>query len=313
MRIVEAAACLGHGNRRVLAGQHQVVERALRAGEFAIRREGARDVAGIAIQFAARVDQHQLARLHRRLVRAIVQHAGVVARRDDGVIRHILRAAVAELMQQLGIEVVFAHILARPQHARRTLHGTHMRPRADDARAAHDVEFMPILHQPHVVQQQAQIALLGGAHRAKTHAGTHPVQPTFDLRGQALVRGERIPHALAVFQQTRHACRQLGNRIRRIHAQRRHGGLGAQAVAVPDFALQILGLAEQRARAIRRQHQAGVGLGEAGQIVEIAVMPIQKAVVAVALALGRRGDDGNAALAKLGGQAGASPGINRCG
>ena len=64
------------------------------------------------------------------------------------------------------------------------------------------------------------------------------------------------------------------------------GGRVAQAVAVPDLALQVLGLAEQRAAAVVRQHQAGAGLGEAGQVIEVAVEAVDVAGVAVAQVLG---------------------------
>ncbi len=80
--------------------------------------KGARDVAGVAVELAAGVDQHQLAVAHRRRIGAVMQHAGVGAGRDDGTVGRVLRAAEAELMQQLGVEVVLAHVLALAQHAR---------------------------------------------------------------------------------------------------------------------------------------------------------------------------------------------------
>ena len=311
MRVVEAGAGPGGGHGRFLAGQHQVVERALRAGEAAIGREGAGDVAGVAVELAAGVDQHQLARAHRGGVGAVVQHAGIGAGRDDGVVRHGLRALAAEFVQQLGVEVVFAHVLAGAQHAGAALHGADVGLSTDGGSAAHHVLLVGILHQPHLVQQRAEVALLARAERAEAHPRPHLAEPAFHAGGQALMRGEGEPDAAAVFQQARQLRFQRGRRVRGIHAQGGDGGLGAQPVAVPYLALQILGLAEQRACAVRSQHQAGAGLGEAGQVIEVTVVPVKKVAVAVARAFLGRGDDGDAAFAQLRGEAGAALDIER--
>jgi hypothetical protein len=98
-----------------------------------------------------------------------------------------------------------------------------------------------------------------------------------------------------------------------VDAERRGRGLGAEAVAVPDLALQVLRRAEQRGAAVARQHQPGVGLGEAGQVIEVAVVPVQEVGVAVARALGRGRDDGDAVLAELRGEARAALGVDRGG
>src|SRR5260370_32375401 len=71
-------------------------------------------------------------------------------------------------------------------------------------------------------------------------------------------------------------------------------------------------LAEQHAGAVGGQHEAGIGLGKAGQVVEVAVVAVQVAGVPVALALGSGGNDGDAASAQLGGQACAALSVNRC-
>jgi hypothetical protein len=85
---------------------------------------------------------------------------------------------------------------------------------------------------------------------------------------------------------------------------------GPRRKAVPDLALQVLGRAEQRGAAVARQHQPGVGLGEAGQVIEVAVVAKQEVAVAVALALGRGRDDGDAVLAQLRGEARAALGVD---
>jgi hypothetical protein len=48
---------------------------------------------------------------------------------------------------------------------------------------------------------------------------------------------------------------------------------------------------------------------KAGQVIKVAVVAVEKVAVAVALAFGRGGDDGDAAFTELGGQARAALGV----
>ena len=155
-------------------------------------------------------------------------------------------------MQQLGIEVVFAHVLALAQHARRQLHRAHMGAGADLRRAAHDVLLVRVLDQPHLVEHGAQVALLFGAQRAVAHARAHLVEPAADPRLQPLMDREGIPDRVAVFQQLGQLRVEFADRMRRIDAQRRRRGFGAQPIAVPDFALQVLGRAKRACSCRRR-------------------------------------------------------------
>ncbi len=309
VRVVEARARLRGGHGRMLAREHEVVHVALRPREAAVGREGARDVAGIAVQLAAGVDQHQFARAHGRSIGAVVQHAGIGTGSDDGVVRHRLRAVAAELVQQFGVEVVFAHVLAGAQHARAALHGTDVGACADAGGPAHHVLLVRVLHQPHLVEQGAEVSLLRRTERAEAHAGAHLLQPAVHPRRQTLVRGEGEPHPLPVFEQPRQQQLQLRRRVRGVHAQRLHGRVGPQPVAVPDLALQVLGLAKERGTPFRGKHQPGLGFGESGEVVEVAVVPVEVIGVPVAQMLGRRGDDGDAALAQQGGEVGATAGM----
>ncbi|MNV39880.1 hypothetical protein D3C71_1314720 [compost metagenome] len=311
VRVVEAGTRLGGSHGGILAGQHQVVQRTLGACKCAVGGEGARDVAGVAVQLAARVDQHQLAIAHGGRIGAVVQHAGVRARRHDGAVGRVLRARLAKRVQQLGIEVVFAHILPGAQHAGRALHGADVGLRADGACAAHDVLLMRVLEQAHLVEQRAQVVLFCGADGAIAHTAAHHVEPALHPRRQSAVRGKRVPDAGRVFEQARQLAVQLGHRMSRVHSQRSGRGGRAEAVAIPDLALQVLGLAKQRAAAIVGQHQASTRLGEASQVVEVTVVAEQKVAVAVARALQRRRNDGNAPGAQLGSQVRAALGVDR--
>ena len=146
---------------------------------------------------------------------------------------------------------------------------------------------------------------------AHAHAVAHLGQPGFHLSGQPGVGGKWKPHALGVFKQPRQPGVDVGAGEGLVDTQRGHGRLGTQPVAVPDLALEVLGLAEQRALPIALEHQARVGLGETGQVIEVAVMPVKEIRVAIALAQRRRGDDGHGLGSQLGSQARAALGINR--
>ena len=210
MRVVETVAGFGRGNRRVLARQHQVVQRALGARELATGGEGAGDVAGVAVELATGIDQHQVAGMNRRHVGAVVQHAGVGAGRHDRAVRGVLRTAEPELVQQFGIEVVLAYILAVTQHAGAELHRADVGARADLRGTSHHVLLVRILDEPHFVEGAAEVSLFFRAQRAKSHASAYRLQPAVDTRFESLVRRERIPDGRFVFEQPG----QLGVEIR---------------------------------------------------------------------------------------------------
>ena len=73
------------------------------------------------------------------------------------------------------------------------------------------------------------------------------------------------------------------------------------AKTVPDFAFAVLHATEQYALRLIAgdQHQHGLGLGEARQVIEIAVVAIRIMRVAIARAFGRRRNEGDAALHAL--------------
>ena len=91
----------GRGLRR----EDDFVYLALGGGEALAYRERARDVRGVAGELAAGVDQHQVAGVQRRIVRHVVQHAGIGAAGDDRPVGGEFRAVAAELVQQLGLEL----------------------------------------------------------------------------------------------------------------------------------------------------------------------------------------------------------------
>ena len=284
---------------------------ALRAGELAVGREGAGDVAGVAVELAAGVDQHQLAVAHR----ARRRRGSAARRRWRRRPRWSRRPGTASRGWRNSCSSSASRWYSRTSWPSRsmaalTLHGANVGPRADLRGAAHGGLLVGVFDQAHLVEQAAQVALLLGAQRAIAHAGAHRLQPAVDAAFQPCVGRKRVPDGAPVFQQPG----QLRRPARSPRRPRRTpsapmAALGPQAVAVPDFALQVFGLAKQRGLAVARDDQPGVGLGEAGQVIKVAVVPEQKVAVAVAGALGRGGNDGNAAGPQLGGEAGAAFGV----
>ncbi|MCY1291369.1 hypothetical protein D9M70_405550 [compost metagenome] len=246
MRHVVGHAGAGFGDRGFLRRHHQVIQLALRGRKASRHREGAGDVRSVAVELAAGVDQAQVAILQLGRAGAVVQHAGIGAGGDDRVVGHALRAVAAELIEQLGFEVVFAQARARG------LHRAHMGPGGDFARAAHDGQFARVLEQPHLVKHRADI----DRHRRRGHAGTalhaHGVEPAAHLHVGAGRLGQRVSDLRAVGQQRRQRRVDLFDRMRLVEAERGARPFGAVAETVPDLALLVLGAAEQ---------DAAVGIG----------------------------------------------------
>ena len=127
----------------------EVVQRALLFREAAVDREGARDVGRVVAVFGAGIDQHQVARARGRVVRAVMQHAGIRAGADDAAVGRF-GVVGAEHALQFGLQFEFAHARARDAH--RGL----VRDDADVGGALHQLDFVGRLEQPHLVEQMAE-------------------------------------------------------------------------------------------------------------------------------------------------------------
>ena len=186
-------------NGGLLGGQHQVVQLSLGGGKCAIGWKRSGNVAGITIELTSGINQNQFTVADRASVGAIVQHARVGASRHDGAISGVLRAMKAKFVQELGIQVVLAHFKARLDHGRRAFHGSHVCTSANLCSAPHDVLFMRVFDQTHLVQNTAYVALLLWAQRAITDPGSHGAQTGFDAGRQLFVRGKGVPNHRFVF------------------------------------------------------------------------------------------------------------------
>ena len=272
---------------RVLRGEYQLVDLALRAAEAPVHREGARDVRGIAVELAAGIDQQQIAVAQRRIVEYVVQHAGIGAPRHDRRVGGKLRAAAAEFIQQLGLDLV---LVASGPHG---LHGPAVRRGGDARRAPHDRLLVRVLHHAHVVDQRAHV--LDSVRRGDTgaHPGAHRVQPLHGARVPFRVVADRVIERGLILEQAGERFVERFDRVRGVETEALARRLGAIAKPLPDLAFLAAGAAKkQRLRRLAGDDdQGGAGLGEAGQIIKVAVEAVRVVRVAVAHALGRGRND----------------------
>ena len=99
--------------------QHQLINIPLRPAEFSGNRKRAGDIGGVTFQFAAGIDQHQIALFQQRRILPIVQHAGIGTGGDDAAICGLARAVFHELMQQFRFDLIFIHARLGKTHRTR--------------------------------------------------------------------------------------------------------------------------------------------------------------------------------------------------
>ncbi len=293
------------GDRGGLRGQHDLVHILLRGAEFAVDREGARDVGGVAVQLAARVDQQQIAVLEFGVVSHIVQHAGICAARDDGGVRGMARAVAAEFMQQLGFDLILELI------GTGELHRALVRARGYRCGAAHDVQFVFIFEQAHLIEQRAHVANFVGSADAAADFFLYCAAQLEEALIPCRIATQGIKKRGLVAHQFRQFFVQLLDRISRVETELFLCGIGTKTVAIPDLAFQILFAAEQDGLWFisSNQHQHRFRLNEAAQVIKVAVVAVAIMRVGIARHFRRGGDDGDAAL-HLRQQTGAALGID---
>ena len=275
----------------LLSGQHQLVNRLLFRRKGAIDREGAGDVAGVAVNFATGVDQHQVAVLERRIVLAVVQDAGILARRDDAAIGRHLRPALAELVIQLR----FQRVLKQPGAAR--LHGPYMGTRADLGGLFHHFDFSRGLVQTQVVQQVFKGYKFIGWRRTLTGLGADHVDPLHQLPVKLMVSTHGGIDAITPLDQTRQDVVDIANREGVIRTVLADGTVLPGAQTVPQLAQRIALTAEQHVLAMFTPWNQGdhrLRLGKAGEVLEVAVLTVDVLDIAVADVHRRRRQNGDA-------------------
>lgn len=194
------------GERCFLRGQDQFVDRFLLGRKLAVDRPGTSDVAGVAIDLATGVDQHQIAVLEQRVILLVMQDAAVAPGGDDRTVGRHLRPALAEFVVEFGFEAV----LVEPSPT--GLHRTDMSLRRNPCGFAHHLHFCRRFIQAHVVEQMIQgnefVRRLG----TEVRLGADHVDPVHQVTIKFGVAAHRRIHPVAAFDQAREDVVDVGNR-----------------------------------------------------------------------------------------------------
>ena len=161
----------------------------------------------------------------------------------------------------------------------------------------HRRDLRGVLEQPHFRQHGADVLLPGGRGMAAARGLARRRQPAVQPAVRALVAGQRGVQRGVVQQQRGHQLVQRVDGVGVVEAEMRRGRFRAEALAFPDLVLDVARPAEEQGAVGRAgdQHQPGVRFGKAGEVEEIAVVPVR--ILGVAVADGFRGgrQDGDAA------------------
>ncbi len=226
-------------------------------------------------------------------VLVVVQDAAVGAAADDRVVGDVGLVPM-EFVQQLGHHLVLGD--AGPG----LLHRADVGADGDLRRALHHGRLGPALEQPHVVQRVLQRHELLRAVDAVLGLAAQRVHPADDALVEIVIHAHRVVDPLAALEQARQDVVDVADGEGIVSAEVAHCTLGPGAAAVPGFARRITVAHEQhvlRVLAAGDQHRDRFGFVETGEVVEVAVGPVVVMDIAVALALGRGGNDGDGALA----------------
>ena len=228
-----------------LGRQHQLVDGALLPAEAAIDRKRAGDVRGVAVVLRTGIDQQQVPVPEFAAVLGVVEDAGVGAAGDDGGIGRPLAAAQPEFAFQFRLHLVF-------EAARRgALHGPDMGPGGNAGRPAHQLELIPALDQPHLVEKMTQVHDFPRG----MHAGALPApdlaQAMDDFSVEFRIAAHHREHPVLVFHQGGQGGFQFIDGEGLVGAEVVHRALDALASAIPEFPFRILFAAEQDELAFR--------------------------------------------------------------
>ncbi|MCY1418430.1 hypothetical protein D9M71_339890 [compost metagenome] len=220
-----------------------------------------------------------------------MQDAGIAAGRDDRAVGRHLRPALAELVVQLGFQAVFV------QPGPAGLHGPHVGPRRDVCGSAHHLHFRRRFIQAHVVQQMIQRNELVRRLGAQACLGADHVDPVHQPAVELRVAAHGAVDPLAAFDQARQDLVDIRDGEGIVSAEIAHRPFLAGPQAVPQLALGVAFTAEQHVLAMLapwNQSNHRLGLREAAEVLEVAVLAVH--VLDVAVADGNRGggQDGDA-------------------
>ena len=239
MRLVPGVAAAHLRHRRALRSKHQLINFALRAAEASIHRERARDVGGVAIELAARIDQQQIAVAQAGVVRHVMQHTGVRAGRHDRRVRRKLRAIAPEFVQQLRLDLVLHAAGARG------LHGAAVRRGGDARGAPHGGELLLVLDEAHVVEERAHVVQPLGRRDPGARLRAHDIEPAHHARVPVGLRANGVIEHRLVFEELRQRLVELAHRMSLVEAKALARAFRPVAKALPGLALGVAVAAEK--------------------------------------------------------------------
>jgi hypothetical protein len=138
--------------------------------------------------------------------------------------------------------------------------------------------------------------------------GAHRVQPAHGARVPLGVGADGIVQRRLILEQLDHLLVERRDRVGLVEGEALARGLRAVAKPVPDLALLVALAAEQDAAALRGEHELRLRLGEAAEVIEVAVEAVGEMRVAVAQALGSGRHERHASRWPAPGAAGARHG-----
>ena len=271
VRLDECSSGLHRFNRFELCVKNELINLSLRFGEDAARRPGARHVACEVAELRARIDQQQVIGGNRAVVRHIMQHGGVCARRNNRRVAVSRASLPAKDVTQRRFDFVFVH--PRTQRPQRR----HVAVASNLDGATQQGQIIVGFNQAHLVENVCRVN-----HRSRADAialalalkTAHQADESFI---ECRIAAEAVINPLCLSKQLRQLFVELINRERRVRAVVALCAFFASAPARPHFALAVFRLHKQREamfRVIGHQHGNGVRLFKTCQVIKVCILPV---------------------------------------
>ena len=278
MRAVPVVADSNRIDCRQVRFEHHLVGCTLGVREAPVHREGARDVGRVSLVFATGIDEQQIAVVQDGLVLTVVQDATIGATAHDGQIRDV-GAPPCELVTQFGLDLVLETAGATKTHR------THMGQGGNPRRLTHAFDFATALEETHFVEHMLECHHLVRRMTTLLGLGTQTIHPTNDPLIELAVVPDRVVELASTFEQAWQNFVDIVDRESIVGTVIAPSADRAGTTTVPGLARRISIAYEQEILALRttgNQHGHRLGLTEARQIMEIAVLAIGELDVVVA-------------------------------
>jgi hypothetical protein len=174
-----------------------------------------------------------------------------------------------EGVEQQRFDFELVHPGPRPRHRELVRFARH------PSGAAHRVELVGGLAQAHLVQKRPRIGDLGWNRRAGALSGTHPIQRGEKPVVEGPILAQAVDDATPILEQSRQLVVELTDEGRLVRAEALLGAVHSGTRTIPYFAGRIARAHEEGHLALDGvEHQDALGLVEAGEVVEIRILPV---------------------------------------